>query len=806
MGDINNRIRQYMRHFFSFIKSYLIISLCFIFVAFIIKSLEIIFAPSFTDISSFEIYIRAICVTLISSSFYALCISPIYIIIKLISHKASCWITSILFSILILLEISLTIYTAHNGTLLGSEILVRPLSEMILSVQGAIGLVIPFITIIIVIVGFPIGIFFLLKRNLKVGFYIATIILILLSIPSIFFTKNLNTDNIINNNYITWKTSFFVSDCLFHINEGSVDTSIEYDKEKIKMFLSDNPDFETLDSRYPTERIDNTQDVLSQYFTTNGEKPNIVILIVESLGHEFMDRGFVPFIDSLADTGLYWENCLSTTIRSFGAIPAIIGSVCGPRGFQFGAMPEHNSLISLLKSNGYQTNAFYSGYWTFDCIYEFLKAQQIDYMSPFYDEYKTNKSKSLGSDWGYHDEILFEKAIDVIKEQNSNPSLNIFVTLSTHENINFDNEAKEKKWLDTAKDASDKNGDNIKKSFERNEMRFAGFAYTDDCIRQFFFEYSKLPEYDNTIFIITGDHSSGLLGENELSFNHVPLIIWSKLINENKKFKTIVSHNDIYPSVTKLLGNKFNIETLPTTHAIGLGLSTDKSKCRMLIVDQSHEISKIVYDGYYYDKKESAAYIIKDNLSLEKIDDITWLDDKLSLYKYIVRYTYDNNTLTNHAIYSQPKPELIVENICDTIIVCENPAKKPSEVGTNMYMLLPTTEVTAKKKFKQLKFTVDADVLVNDIVAYDNYMNITIQNWTPNISILSPQNIIKFIDADSIKQEGEYKLKLTKIYDADTIASNFVSVYVATPDNDVFWTPNTKLTVKNARVKLEGIR
>ena len=86
------------------------------------------------------------------------------------------------------------------------------------------------------------------------------------------------------------------------------------------------------DEKFPMEFIDNTKDNLSQYFNESEAKPNIVLLIVESLGNEWMGTNnmmaepIMPFLDSLSKESLYWRNCMSTTLRSFGAVPSLTGS------------------------------------------------------------------------------------------------------------------------------------------------------------------------------------------------------------------------------------------------------------------------------------------------------------------------------------------------------------------------------------------------------------------------------------------------------------------------------------------------
>ena len=58
---------------------------------------------------------------------------------------------------------------------------------------------------------------------------------------------------------------------------------------------------------------------------------------------------------------------------------------------------------------------------------------------------------------------------------------------------------------------------------------FASVLFADDALRLYFEQASQLPGYDNTIFIITGDH---LLPELRVDIRieryQVPLIVYSR--------------------------------------------------------------------------------------------------------------------------------------------------------------------------------------------------------------------------------------------------------------------------------------
>ena len=110
---------------------------------------------------------------------------------------------------------------------------------------------------------------------------------------------------------------------------------------------------------YPFYRKSDYQDVIGTFLnkTEDNKQPNFVFIIVESFGQcltgvENPTISFTPFIDSLKNESLYWKNCLATTERTFGVLPAIFASTPhGKNGFahRHFSIPPHNSLLKDFK-------------------------------------------------------------------------------------------------------------------------------------------------------------------------------------------------------------------------------------------------------------------------------------------------------------------------------------------------------------------------------------------------------------------------------------------------------------------------
>ena len=798
-----------MKRIFNYIKPYLFIAFCFLLAVILTKTIEA-FAIS-TEID-FGTYMRSIATNLIASSITCICILPIFIAVNFLSKKGALLTTSILLSVVILAEISLAVYTAHNGTLLGSELLVRPASESFMAVKGAFGIFVPIISVIAIVAGFTTIVMLLSKLKVPTGIHIAALALILLSIPCSFFVPKLMLDDEAANNYISSRTYFLISDCI----ESTKSDSADYDTDAINAFLADNKDYLVLDPAYPFERIDKTPDNLSVYFNNFKGKPNIVILIVESLGYEFMNPHIVPFIDSIAKQGLYWKNCLSVSNRSFGAIPAITCSSTGPNGFQFGKMPDHNSLIKMLKSNGYQTNAFYAGYWTFDCIYEYLNAQGIDYMSPLWQEYKKIADKEeIGTEWGYYDNIMFDKTIEYLKQSRNIPKLNLIVTLSSHDK--FSNKDKtQKKYIEKFDSIISEYGDDFCEAASKNKDFCATMLYVDESIKEFMTKYKELDGYENTIFVITGDHSSAITIKSKVDKHHVPLIIWSPMLNSNKEFSNIVTHNDIAPSLTTLLKNKYDINAPSTTHYIGNGLITDKKNShtqKLLIATRDKSSKQMVYGDYFIDidqYESTRIYKIDDQLNLTIVADNDLLKEKLTekLYNYrdIVKYTYTNNRITKKQWSATFNIDTLECKTLDEELTLKHPENKPSEVGREICKIFPPFTLDANMKYKNIRISLDATIILsNDRIDAGEYFSLEFTCYNSKNPILCSENVLMAINDDNIKENTPYKISLSKDFQYDKDVVNFYILSIATTNDDIWWNPNYQIKITDATYLIEGL-
>lgn len=405
-------------------------------------------------------------------------------------------------------------------------------------------------------------------------------------------------------------------------------------------------DFSFESSIYPLIHEEQYPNVLGEYFKKSDKAPNLVFIISESLGagfsglHPTADH-LLPYIDTLAMNGLYWENFLSNCCRTYGVLPNVFGSLVPgtvERGFvnyngekYYGKRyPDHNSLIKELKKNNYFSSFLYGGWGAFDNYEFFIKDQGIDlymdqdhidstkYLAPW-------KRQPEGFYWGYDDHAVLQQFFDYEQKNGkvTQPYINVYLTLNMHEPYNISPDAYYKdefiknrlKKLNLRKDSP---------FLKKDNMTLGSLFYYEDVLRDFMNDYKKRDDYNNTIFFIFGDHFSlASFLNNPLGTYHVPFIIYSPLIKKNQTFKGVSTHLDITPSLIALLRENFGLKFNKKQHWLGQGLDTSKDfRCNRIAPFNlySPDFPHFLYKNYFL-TEDGAVLRVLENLKTEVVKD-----------------------------------------------------------------------------------------------------------------------------------------------------------------------------------------
>lgn len=282
-------------------------------------------------------------------------------------------------------------------------------------------------------------------------------------------------------------------------------------------------------------------------FSGKLKQHNVVIIIVESLSTEYVEslnglgKGYTPFIDSLCNKALVFENAFANGHRSIEGIAAISASIptlmYEPYTTSRYAGNKINSLANLLKEKGYYASFMHGGNKNSMNFESF--ASQAGY-DQFYDrdDYPFSDEHYDGV-WGIPDHYMFNQCIQEFNEFKK-PFFSTIFTLSSHNPYTIPKEYQNK--------------------FPKGSLPIhESIGYADESLRQFFHNASQTEWYQNTLFVITADHTS--LSEHpkfqsKLGSLRIPVIFFhpSDTLIFGRKSQA-VQQVDIMPTVLDLLGH-----------------------------------------------------------------------------------------------------------------------------------------------------------------------------------------------------------------------------------------------------------
>jgi phosphoglycerol transferase MdoB-like AlkP superfamily enzyme len=483
---------------------------------------------------------------------------------------------------------------------------------------------------------------------------VAPLLLIKYTVPSVASFKQTGQYYLTCN-----KASYWTVDAIKYFNDKREHRELSAEEMEGEFaYFQANRSFKFSDVNYPLMHENRDVDVLSPFFNLGKERPNIVLVIVESLSRTFSGRNapltsFTPFVDELSKKSLCWENHLSNATATFGVFPATLASLpFGSRGFTNGAtMPDQESITSILRENGYFTY-FMVGYpLDYDNIGEFISRQKTDYILSHYgDKYKIMAEGEGGWSMGYPDNDLFNRSFEVLDSVQKKPYLNVYITATTHSPFLFDEQPQYLKLYDKKLSTLALNKE-TKLSLHKNRQVMSCVMYADDALRNFFNNYSRRPEYKNTIFILTGDHHHGSVpAENDIDEYRVPFMIYSPMLKSPKVFQSINCHNNLTPTLLAFLAKNYNLPHIPKQVHWMNGVMDTASGFR-----NTHQISFMTYsrdmESYMfrdYFLCNNRLFKIKPDMSQEECTSAGMLAKTTHLrenFKAVNNWVFENNRI-----------------------------------------------------------------------------------------------------------------------------------------------------------------
>ncbi|WP_334057250.1 sulfatase-like hydrolase/transferase [Polaribacter sp. P097] len=611
----------------------------------------------------FELIVFKLLNHLYTVLFIFLIFLPFYHLLASKKYKYGAVFIKVVFVILTLIEFSLTKYSLTTLLNLGADLLGYSLDDIYLTVTSSESTsVFYFLPFIIFPLLFIVSSVFLKKspyyKHYGRIFIITTIIVVAIKLTISDFS-NAKYQN---------KMYYFVTDVInYEIGKKDVQ-AVKLDGSNEYPFLRESSEI---------------KDVLGPFFTIKEEKPNVVVILVEGLGSEFVGdkyySGFTPYLNSLIPKSLFWPNFLSNTGRTFGALPSLMASVpFGNKGFlEIEDTPTHLSLFSVLKKNGYTTSFFSGDQSSFDKKINFLDYNGLDNVideNKYDSSYPKSTNGDTGFSWGYSDYEIFKRTLVELKNTKG-PRLDLITTQTIHEPFDFPVKETYLKKVDSIIN-SDTDLEVTDKQITANKEIFASILYADKSIEMFIESYKKRADYNNTIFVISGDHRLiPIAQKDQLCRFNVPLFIYSPMLKQTSKMNSVSSHLDVTPSLLAFLSKNYNITIPQKAPWIGTGIDTAqtfRNIHKIPLMRYKGSLNDFVYKDYMY--SSGNLFKIKDNFNTYKLEDNTieaeikkQLNEFKSLNAYVTQndkiYPFNKNDVIKEVYKFKPEELKKVEQL-----------------------------------------------------------------------------------------------------------------------------------------------
>ena len=289
--------------------------------------------------------------------------------------------------------------------------------------------------------------------------------------------------------------------------------------------------------------------------TPGTEKRNVVMIFLESTRAQsttaYNDEiDTTPFLDELSEESLMAE-------RAHAVVPhtskALVATTCGvpppldtrKTESEPGIIPAR-CLPELLEEQGYNSAFFQSATETFERRPQLVENFGYDHFQAIEEMSKTGYQKV--NYFGYEDEIMLRPSRAWLEENaDDGPFMTTYLTVTPHHNYVVPGRYGTKKY-----------------SSDPELNRYLNtIRYQDFFLEKLFDQYKDLGLYEDTIFVMLGDHGEGFAEHPPLKQHdnviyqeglHIPLLIHDPKRPDLGRVEENVNELDVLPTVADMLG------------------------------------------------------------------------------------------------------------------------------------------------------------------------------------------------------------------------------------------------------------
>lgn len=269
------------------------------------------------------------------------------------------------------------------------------------------------------------------------------------------------------------------------------------------------------------------------------ERPNVVIVILESFARTIMDTEIdgcpvMPAMQQLKREGVWFENFFANSFRTDRGEVAILSGFPAQTRMSIMKLPAKNrSLPSMAKSlgrEGYATSFAYGGDLNFTNQASYMYAtgwQELIWQKDLRFDTPTGK-------WGYDDRVVcdwFAERVIALSERGE-PFLAGLLTLSSHEPFEVPYAKFDDKIL--------------------NAM-----AFSDECVGRMIDRWKASPAWDDLLVVLVADHGypyPRTLAYNEPLRHRIPMIWTGGAVAEPRTVDAYASQIDLCATLLAQLG------------------------------------------------------------------------------------------------------------------------------------------------------------------------------------------------------------------------------------------------------------
>ena len=278
------------------------------------------------------------------------------------------------------------------------------------------------------------------------------------------------------------------------------------------------------------------------------KRKNVVIFILESFSKEYMGffnadldegtyRGYTPFLDSLCSVSTTYRYSFASGKKSIDAMPSVLSSIpmlIAPYIVTAYSTNEVSSVAACLKEKGY-SSAFFHGAPNGSMGFQaYARSAGFD---KYYGMDEYDGPQAFDGTWAIWDEEFLQFYARTMSNM-PEPFCTAVFTASSHHPFRVP--------------------ERYEGVFPKGDQPIHQcIGYSDNALRAFFNYAKTQPWYENTLFVLTADHTNQkthTVYQTAKGTFEVPIIFFDPQESKGEVRETPVSQTDIMPSVLAYMG------------------------------------------------------------------------------------------------------------------------------------------------------------------------------------------------------------------------------------------------------------